>query len=421
MLMMKDFDDNVRRRELLQVGVLASMATGASFAAGSAMSQPPEADTPVVAHVPTVRDVRDYGAVGDGQTADTHAVQEAINAGGITFFPPGTYRVSNLIAVDGMRLLGTGTAGSGQARLRTTTGNIFRTTENGVHSTKMTGLVFDSFGGGDHLFTGLWSLGMFEDCAFTQYQNEASCFSVKGWIDMLTLRCTFDHTYEATVPTFSATSATGELAQSTFISNRFTKTGDYAIHLEGTEGSVVENFSIRDTNFEQPMGGAIRLLSARNTSIQNPGMWDFPKDGAAKHLIYVGASPSGGAASSNNEITHYVRDASSGPRPDVYDIKVEANTEFTSVLNARHQLSGSVLLDLGGSTGLVIGDNAVVSNGSLATVISSRTVKFPHTSKLDRPAAQAAGAGTQTYDSDLQAFIYSDGLSWRKLEDGTLA
>jgi len=35
--------------------------------------------------------VKDFGAVGDGVTKDTAAVQRAVNAGGMVNFPPGTY------------------------------------------------------------------------------------------------------------------------------------------------------------------------------------------------------------------------------------------------------------------------------------------------------------------------------------------
>ncbi|MEU9405629.1 glycosyl hydrolase family 28-related protein [Streptomyces sp. NPDC048281] len=47
-----------------------------------------------------------YGAVGDGVTDDTAAIQAAINAGGVTYFPPGVYLVSTLEAKLGMVLVG---------------------------------------------------------------------------------------------------------------------------------------------------------------------------------------------------------------------------------------------------------------------------------------------------------------------------
>ena len=37
-----------------------------------------------------MNNVRDFGAVGDGITKDTAAIQKAIDAGGIVHFPPGT-------------------------------------------------------------------------------------------------------------------------------------------------------------------------------------------------------------------------------------------------------------------------------------------------------------------------------------------
>jgi hypothetical protein len=59
-----------------------------------------------------VVNVRDFGALGDGTTNDTAAVQAAVDAavaagGGTVFFPPGTYMVTSVNVQEGIRLLGT--------------------------------------------------------------------------------------------------------------------------------------------------------------------------------------------------------------------------------------------------------------------------------------------------------------------------
>ena len=43
-----------------------------------------------------MNNVRDFGAVGDGVTGDTAAVQQAIDAGGMVYFPPGCYLCGTL-------------------------------------------------------------------------------------------------------------------------------------------------------------------------------------------------------------------------------------------------------------------------------------------------------------------------------------
>lgn len=68
----------------------------------------------LAANAQLVHSVKAYGAVGDGTTNDLGAVQSAIAAadaagGGVVFFPPGTYRVTNRIDVPyGVSLVGLG-------------------------------------------------------------------------------------------------------------------------------------------------------------------------------------------------------------------------------------------------------------------------------------------------------------------------
>ena len=48
-----------------------------------------------------MNNVKDFGAVGDGKNNDTAAVQKAINAGGMVYFPPGTYLCGSLYLKSG--------------------------------------------------------------------------------------------------------------------------------------------------------------------------------------------------------------------------------------------------------------------------------------------------------------------------------
>ncbi len=79
-------------RSALTAGLLgaAGLAPGTSHAADSTGS----------GNVPAVRptDAREHGAKGDGKSADTAAIQRAIDAigaagGGVVYLPAGTYRI----------------------------------------------------------------------------------------------------------------------------------------------------------------------------------------------------------------------------------------------------------------------------------------------------------------------------------------
>lgn len=43
-----------------------------------------------------LRNVKDYGAIGNGETLDTKAIQKAIDLGGMVYIPEGIYRIGTL-------------------------------------------------------------------------------------------------------------------------------------------------------------------------------------------------------------------------------------------------------------------------------------------------------------------------------------
>ncbi len=87
---MKSFD--AMRRDLLRNGGLGVAFAGLpSFAIANAAQEGPR-----IGSATSIFDVRNFGAVGDGKTLDTPAVNRAIEAaaaagGGLVFFPAGTY------------------------------------------------------------------------------------------------------------------------------------------------------------------------------------------------------------------------------------------------------------------------------------------------------------------------------------------
>src|ERR1700751_5347020 len=85
---------NPARRELLQFGGigLAAAATTAVPAAYAAAAQ----RSPNASALPGIFDIRTYGAVGDGKTVDSPAINKAIEAaaaagGGTVLFPAGIW------------------------------------------------------------------------------------------------------------------------------------------------------------------------------------------------------------------------------------------------------------------------------------------------------------------------------------------
>jgi polygalacturonase len=89
----------------LGVGALALLAPRASADTPFSSFAFPATGAPTARTMPDrladTKNVKDFGARGNGSTDDTAAIQAAItaahNSGGIVFFPPGNYRVTSTV------------------------------------------------------------------------------------------------------------------------------------------------------------------------------------------------------------------------------------------------------------------------------------------------------------------------------------
>jgi Pectate lyase superfamily protein len=108
---------NVTKRTLsagLGVGALALLAPRASADTPFSSFAFPATGAPTARTLPDrlgeLKNVKDFGARGDGSTNDTAAIQTAVSQQGTIYFPPGTYRITRSINLRGdgqYQLIGT--------------------------------------------------------------------------------------------------------------------------------------------------------------------------------------------------------------------------------------------------------------------------------------------------------------------------
>ncbi|WP_067824475.1 glycosyl hydrolase family 28-related protein [Nocardia inohanensis] len=105
-------DEQVRRRRLLATGLGAAAVLPLAAACGSADSGGTEFHSPHVSDQPSARNVKDFGAVGDGRTDDSAAFAAAVAVGDkplVLYIPAGQYLLKSFPALpDYASVLGDG-------------------------------------------------------------------------------------------------------------------------------------------------------------------------------------------------------------------------------------------------------------------------------------------------------------------------
>lgn len=286
--------------------------------------------------------------------ATTEAAQAILDDGYALIVPNGIFKVNTLTVGDGAVIKGYSHAGTTvddnhRSALRCTSGDLL-TTDGTAHNVVVSDVELYCYGasGGDTV-SGDWAFSRFERCSVIQGRDNKSAFNVTTWIGNHMPGTVVTHTLTSTVPTFNAVTAGGDINSSSFKEMVFVNNGSYAIHMEATGPAPLSLIDIEDVIFENPKGGAIKLLSAMNCNVDRVGLWDFT-DAATAHLVVIGASS--GPPAKNNSIKRYFRDATTAPGVGIKDISIQSGSADTSVTQSRHQAVGTAItVDFNSTTG----------------------------------------------------------------------
>lgn len=250
-----------------------------------------------------------HGAVGNGTTNDTAAIQAAIDAvaasGGVVFFPPGNYKTTTPLdfTQNGVTLMG---ASRNLCKITNNDSDVLHV--SGTHNL-IEGLSIWSNGENGHIFNqvGGWSQNRIRNCQLLKLGDSKSVWHAIGstsgdYIDNVVEGTEFYHSYTATVPGwyYLRDSSGASCNRNTWRDLRWNRSGSYAFHLEASTNRLYDNH-FEDINFEVCNGGAIKLLSVTGTMLVNCVNYDNSVLGAVtKDLFVIGKNT--GVNSSHNTL-----------------------------------------------------------------------------------------------------------------------
>lgn len=256
--------------------------------------------TPSVSLLDTISSfvsVKAFGAIGDGTTDDTLAIQAAIDycvAQDKALFIPATTS-SYLVSGTGVKFTGPLVVyGEGEGSyIRNTSGNACRVQGSLL---KFYNLKFGVATGGHVIVqSGNVDQAFFDCVSLEQYDTAYSCWDNAGfmYIDVHWTHFRFQHVLSATVPGFNLVATGGTINDNSWKDGRVTNSGNYFWNVETTSDNF-QYANIWDTiTFEVCVGGGIRQVGAYNFLIANCQNWDAQVSGPVlKHFYSVEKHPS---------------------------------------------------------------------------------------------------------------------------------
>ena len=342
--------------------------------------------------------VKDFGAVGDGVTDDTAAIQKAIdfaaaNGQRFVYVPQGTYIVTGTgLNIVGSGLGTVGLVGDGvyASTIRNNNGNVLRIRGEQAVFEKI--CLYSTGGGHTIVQTGSFAQSSFNNVAaicsatnFSIWENAGFEYLEVRWKDSV-----MQHVAGATVPGFNLVSAGGDINDNRWENTRVIYSGNYFFWIESTGANFQYHNQFNNINFEVCNGGGIKLISNLLFEIRNCANWDAQSGGPITKDFYDLAANAGGLQSrgiiSNCSRLAGVLDAG------IYDVDTAAGglssgtiVEFCTSASAGNPFR----LNLRSQNIILIGNsgNIAADNADAATWVKSGGFSLGNDVELTRPSA----------------------------------